>query len=121
MFQDRLQARLAPAVQAAFQQLFNVAIDPAQITFQTTRPEFEGDLTINVFPFLKQSGKGPEPTAMAVGEHLKANVDIVASFNVIKGFLNIAIDDAYWLGILKEAGSTDILQFPPNGKKVMVE
>ena len=121
MFQDRLQARLAPAVQAAFQQLFNAAIDPSQIVFQSTRPEFEGDLTINVFPFLKQSGKGPEPTATAIGEHLRANVDIVAGFNVIKGFLNIVIADAYWLGFLQEAGEKDILQFPVNGKKVMVE
>jgi arginyl-tRNA synthetase len=121
MFQDRLQAQLVPALQAAFQQLFNASIQAKQFAFQPTRPEFEGDVTINVFPFLKLTGKGPEPTATAIGEHLKANLPIVERFNVIKGFLNIVIADSYWLGFLKEAGETDILQFPSTGKKVMVE
>ncbi len=126
MFQDRLQCQLVPALQAAFQQLFSATIDPQQFAFQPTHQPrtgsgVEGDVTINVFPFLKLSGKGPEPTAMAVGEHLKANLPIVADFNVIKGFLNIVIADGYWLGFLQEAGEKDILQFPPTGKKVMVE
>ena len=121
MFQDRLQAQLVPALQAAFQQLFNASIDAKQFSFQPTRPEFEGDVTINVFPFLKLTGKGPEQTATAIGEHLKANLSIVERFNVVKGFLNIVITDSYWLDFLKEAGETDILQFPSNGKKVMVE
>jgi arginyl-tRNA synthetase len=121
MFQDRLQAQLVPALQAAFQQLFNASIDAKQFAFQPTRPEFEGDVTINVFPFLKLTGKGPEQTATAIGEHLKANLPIVERFNIIKGFLNLVIADGYWLGFLKEAGETDILQFPSTGKKVMVE
>ncbi len=121
MFQDRLQTRLVPALQAAFQQLFNASVEAKQFAFQPTRPEFEGDVTLNVFPFLKLSGKGPEQTATAIGEHLKANLPIVERFNVIKGFLNIVITDAHWLGFLKEAGESDILSFPPNGKKVMVE
>ena len=98
-----------------------MAIDAQQFAFQPTRPEFEGDVTINVFPFLKLSGKGPEPTATILGEHLKAHVPIVSGFNVIKGFLNIVIADRYWLGFLQQAGETDILQFPSTGKKVMVE
>ncbi len=121
MFQDRLQAQLVPALQAAFQQLFNASIDPKQLAFQPTRPEFEGDVTINVFPFLKLTGKAPEQTATAIGEHLKAHLPIVERFNVIKGFLNIVIADSYWLGFLKEAGERDILTFPANGRKVMVE
>lgn len=121
MFQDRLQALLVPALQAAFKQLFNHELDGRSVGFQQTRPEFEGDVTINVFPFLKVSGKGPEQTAQALGEYLVANVAVVERFNVVKGFLNIVISDAYWLGFLKEAGSKDILAFPSNGKKVMVE
>lgn len=89
--------------------------------FQATRPEFEGDVTINVFPFLKLSGKGPEQTAQAIGDHLKANVPIVERFNVVKGFLNIFIADSYWLGFLKEAGEKDILAFASTGQKTMVE
>lgn len=121
MFQDRLQAQLLPALQAAFQELYGQTPDAKAIAFQPTRPEFEGDVTINVFPFLKMSGKGPEPTATAIGDHLKANVPVVDRFNVVKGFLNIVIADGYWLDFLREAGATDILQFPASGDRVMVE
>ena len=121
MFKDRLQDLLLPALQAAFQERFQHALDPKAIAFQPTRPEFEGDVTINVFPFLKLSGKGPEQTATAIGEHLQANVGVVAKFNVVKGFLNLVIADAYWTGFLREAVEKDILQFPRTGEKVMVE
>ncbi len=121
MFQDRLQAVLVPAIQQAFMQLFTSAVEAKALTFQPTRPEFEGDVTINIFPFLKATKLGPEQTATAIGEHLKANVAIVDRFNVIKGFLNIVIADSYWTDFLREAGSSDILQLAPTGKKVMVE
>lgn len=121
MFQDRLQTLLAPALQAAFQHLFQASIDARTIAFQQTRPEFEGDVTINVFPFLKLSGKGPEQTAQALGEHLQAQVDVVERFNVVKGFLNIVIADRYWTGFLQEAAGVDLLLFPAMGKKMMVE
>ncbi|MBK6777183.1 MAG: arginine--tRNA ligase [Flavobacteriales bacterium] len=121
MFQDRLQSVLVPAIQQAFQQLFSSAVEAKALTFQPTRPEFEGDVTINVFPFLKASKLGPEQTATAIGEHLKANVAIVDRFNVIKGFLNIVIADRYWMDFLRETSSRDILQLEPTGKKVMVE
>ncbi len=121
MFQDRLQAVLIPALKAAFKQLFDHDLDVRSVAFQPTRPEFEGDVTINVFPFLKISGKGPEQTATTIGEFLQSNVEVVERFNVVKGFLNIVISDAYWLGFLQEAATQDILAFAPNGKKVMVE
>lgn len=121
MFQDRLRSVLVPAVQAAFQALYQQSLDTRAIGFQATRPEFEGDLTINVFPFLKLSGKGPEQTASALGEHLRAHVDVVKDFNVVKGFLNLVITDAYWTGFLIEAGKQDILRFPATGEQVMVE
>jgi arginyl-tRNA synthetase len=121
MFQDRLQAQLVHALQAAFKDLFGHDLGSTAIGFQATRPEFEGDVTINVFPFLKVSGKGPEQTATAIGEHLQREVPIVERFNVVKGFLNIVIADSYWLGFLHEAGANDILQFPATGQQVMVE
>ena len=121
MFQDRLRSQLVPALQGAFKDLFGHDLDAKAIGFQQTRPEFEGDVTINVFPFLKLSGKGPEQTAQAIGEHLVAHVPVVERFNVVKGFLNIVIGDAYWLGFLREAGERDILSFPATGRKVMVE
>lgn len=121
MYQDPLQALLRPALQAAFHDLFQLRIEPGAISFQPTRPEFEGDLTINVFPFLKGSGKGPEQTATAIGEHIVKHVDVVDRFNVVKGFLNIVIADAYWLGFLRQATEKDLLQFGPSGQQVMVE
>lgn len=121
MFQDRLQSQLLPAIQTAFQELFQHPLDAKAVAFQPTRPEFEGDVTINVFPFLKVSGKGPEQTATAIGEYLQANVNVVDRFNVVKGFLNIVITDSYWHGFLQEAGTTDILNFASTGDQVMVE
>ncbi|MDX9749902.1 MAG: arginine--tRNA ligase, partial [Flavobacteriales bacterium] len=121
MFQDRLHALLIPALQRAFTDLFGTGPDHRGPAFQQTRPDFEGDITINVFPFLKVSGQGPEQTARAIGEHLVAHVDAVERFNVVKGFLNIVIADAYWLDFFRQAQGTDILRFPPTGEKVMVE
>ncbi len=121
MFQDRLRSQLVPALQSAFKDLFGHDLDAKAIGFQATRPEFEGDVTINVFPFLKASGKGPEQTAQAIGEHLQAHLPVVQRFNVVKGFLNIVIADSYWLGFLNEAVEKDILAFAATGKKVMVE
>ncbi len=121
MFQDRLQVLLIPALKGAFKTLFAHDLDPMAIAFQSTRPEFEGDVTINVFPFLKVSGKAPEQTAQAIGEHLVGNAPVVVRFNVVKGFLNLVIADNYWTEFLKEVGEKDVLAFPPNGKKVMVE
>ncbi|HRN35961.1 MAG TPA: arginine--tRNA ligase [Flavobacteriales bacterium] len=121
MFQDRLQAQLLPVVLSAFKELFGPIPEAVKIAFQPTRPEFEGDLTINVFPFLKLSGQGPQQTATAIGEYLVRHALPVERFNVVKGFLNMVISDAYWTGFLKEAGERDILQFGPTGNKVMVE
>lgn len=121
MYSDPLHVKLLPAIQRAFHELFGHQLDPKAVGFQQTRPEFEGDVTINVFPFLKVSGRGPEPTATAIGEFLVRELSEVERFNVVKGFLNLVIADAYWLGYLKEAGEKDILQFPSAGRQVMVE
>ena len=121
MAHDRLRSILAPALQSAFKQLFAHDLDDKAIVLQQTRPEFEGDVTINVFPFLKLSAKGPEQTAQAAGEYLTANVPEVERFNVVKGFLNLVVADSYWLGFLREAGEKDILSFAATGRKVMVE
>ncbi|MDQ3102085.1 MAG: arginine--tRNA ligase [Bacteroidota bacterium] len=121
MFQDRLQAQLLPAIRSAFNDLFQHELQQGAIAFQTTRPEFEGDVTINVFPFLKITGKGPEATAAAIGEYLQKEVEIVERTNVVKGFLNIKISDRYWICFLQEVKDKDILSFPATGEKVMVE
>ena len=72
------------------------------VQLQKTKKEFEGHLTLVVFPFLKMSKKGPEQTAQEIGEYLKANDPAVAAFNVIKGFLNLTIASATWIELLNE-------------------
>jgi arginyl-tRNA synthetase len=121
MFKDRLQSQLVSALQGAFKDLFQHTLDGDAVSFQATRPEFEGDVTINVFPFLKISGRAPEATATLIGEHLHRELAIVERFNVVKGFLNIVIADAYWVAFVQEANARDILAFPASGEKVMVE
>ena len=78
----------------AIQSLYSTQIE--KVSFEKTNPDFEGDLTLVVFPFLKVSKKKPENTANEIGNYLKNNTAEIASFNVIKGFLNIVIHDSFW-------------------------
>ncbi len=121
MMKDPLLARLTPAVERAFKQLYDKEIPLHQFGFQATRPEFDGDVTINVFPFTKLIGKGPELLANELGGFLLREEPVVVRFNVIKGFLNLVIADGYWQDFVKVAGERDILAFPATGRKVMVE
>jgi arginyl-tRNA synthetase len=86
----------------AFNTLYKQEIDPRLITIQKTRREFEGDLTIVVFPVLKFSKKSPEQTAEDLGKYLTDQLDEVSSFNVIKGFLNLVIDNKFWIDFYTE-------------------
>lgn len=77
--------------------LYGVEISTEGIQLQKTRPEFEGDLTVAVFPFVRASKKSPEMTSSEIGEYLRSHVNEIESFNVIKGFLNLVISGTYWL------------------------
>ncbi|MBE9583557.1 arginine--tRNA ligase [Mucilaginibacter sp. JRF] len=106
----------------AVKELYNTDITADAISLQETRKEFEGQLTIVTFPFTRFSRKSPEQTGTEIGEYLKANVNEVSAFNVIKGFLNISIADEYWLNTLyNEILSADFAEPQANGQKVMVE
>jgi len=106
----------------AVKELYQQEIAESVINIQETRKEFEGQVTIVVFPITKISKKSPEETATAIGEYLVANVAEITAFNVVKGFLNLSIADDYWLGLLNnELLSDDFGKVKPNGKKVMVE
>jgi len=98
-----LKDKIAKGVQQAFGDLYDkeIILDSSQL--QKTRKEFEGDFTINVFPFLKFSGKSPEDTALEVGNFLATHMQEVQSFNVIKGFLNIVVSGEYWTKSLQDA------------------
>lgn len=88
---------LAEQVAGAVKELFGSAIDPASVTFQKTNPQFEGDITLVVFPYVKMAGKSPEQTGQIIGEYLQKHVPEVASWNVVKGFLNVVISAKYWM------------------------
>ncbi|MDB5011596.1 MAG: arginine--tRNA ligase, partial [Mucilaginibacter sp.] len=106
----------------AVKQLYQTELTAADISLQETRKEFEGQITLVTFPFTKFSRKSPEQTGNEIGEYLKNNLQEVAGFNVIKGFLNISLSDAYWLDQLyTQILPDDFAAFKPNGKKVMVE
>jgi arginyl-tRNA synthetase len=88
---------LAGQVAGAVKELFNAVIDPVSVTFQKTNPQFEGDITLVVFPYTKLAGKSPEQTGQAIGEYLQKRIPEVASWNVVKGFLNIVFTPQYWV------------------------
>lgn len=94
------------------------------IQIQKTRPDFEGDFTLVVFPFLKHSKKSPEQTAEEIGWFLKDEITEIEKFNVIKGFLNLSLSLDYWLDFLKEVVNDDeygIKQENPGARKMMIE
>ncbi len=95
-----IENRLVTSVIDGLNILYGQDVPAAQVQLQKTKKEFEGHLTLVVFPFLKLSRKGPEQTAQEIGEHLLANEPAVAGFNVIKGFLNLTISSASWIGLL---------------------
>ena len=103
-----IQQKLAASVIDGLKTLYGQEVPAAQVQLQKTKKEFEGHLTLVVFPFLRMSRKGPEQTAQEIGEYLKTNVpELVASFNVIKGFLNLTIASSAWIGMLNDIQSDE--------------
>jgi arginyl-tRNA synthetase len=96
-----IEQKLTASVMAAIQSLYGQTVPEKMVQLQKTKKEFEGHLTLVVFPFLKMSKKGPEQTAAEIGEYLKANAsDVVEAYNAVKGFLNLTIASDCWLQLL---------------------
>ena len=95
-----IEQKLTMSVANGLKALYGQEVATSQVQLQKTKKEFEGHLTLVVFPFLRMSRKGPEQTAQEIGEYLKANEPTVASFNVIKGFLNLTIASSAWIELL---------------------
>ena len=91
----KLEDILIPQVQEVVKNLYGVEITPAQVQFQKTRAEFEGDITLVVFPFVKAARKAPAQVAQEVGEKLVGG--LIEKFNAVQGFLNLSIAQSYWL------------------------
>jgi len=106
----------------AIKELYGEEVAEGLLTLQETRKEFEGQITLVVFPLVRFSKKSPEETGAAIGAYLCEHVPEVTAFNVVKGFLNLTIADSYWTALLNRSLSDDAFLSPKaNGKKVMVE
>lgn len=120
----KIEDKLVTSVISGLKALYGQDVPAAQVQLQKTKKEFEGHLTLVVFPFLKMSKKGPEQTAQKIGEYLKANEPAVAAFNVIKGFLNLTVASATWIELLNEIHADaqyGIVSADENAPLVMIE
>lgn len=113
---------ISQALEEAIRQLYGVTPSPEVLQIQETRKEFEGDFTVVVFPLLKISKKSPVETAEALGNHMVQSEERIASYQVIKGFLNLQMSGPFWMQMLEHIAYTpDYGQKDPSGKTVMVE
>ena len=120
----KIEDTLVASVISGLKALYGQEVPEKMVQLQKTKKEFEGHLTLVVFPFLKMSKKGPEQTAQEIGEYLKANDPAVAAFNVIKGFLNLTIASATWIELLNEIQADEqygLVQVTDASPLVMIE
>ena len=111
-----IEQQIITTAQQAVKTLYGQEVPEKMVQLQKTKREFEGNLTLVVFPFLKISRKKPEDTAQDLGEYIKQNCDAIADFNVVKGFINLVIDSKAWIGLLNEMNSN-----PKFGEKPVTE
>lgn len=97
-----IEQQIINAALAAVKELYGQEVPEKMVQLQKTKKEFEGNLTLVVFPFLKISRKKPDETAREIGEYIKQNCEAIADFNAVGGFLNLVIDKKAWLALLNE-------------------
>jgi arginyl-tRNA synthetase len=106
----------------AVEQLYNIPISPAAILVNETKPEFEGDYTIVLFTLVKQLKQSPEQIGQAIGAHLTTHqLNLVIKFNIIKGFLNLTISDAFFIQALSASTIEPIASFPATRQTIIIE
>lgn len=117
-----IQENIIQGIQQAFKVCFSHDLPLEEISLAPTRKEFEGTYTFVVFTYLKVSKLSPEATGNKIGDFLKENVAEVAGYNVVKGFLNLVLNQTVWVDLFQKLiANPNIGQLPANGKKVMVE
>ena len=119
-----IEQQIVATAIAAVKELYGQEVPEKLVQLQKTRSEFEGNLTLVVFPFLKISHKKPEDTAQDLGQYIKANCQAIADYNVVKGFLNLVIDKKAWLGLLNDMNANEKFGEKPvteNSPLVMIE
>ena len=116
-----LEQKISLLAKSAVKALYDVEATDAQIQLQKTRPEFEGNITLVVFPFVKLARKAPAQVAAEIGEWLKANGEgLIANFNTVQGFLNLSISDAFWVEQLKAIDAEANYGQQPDRKQLMM-
>ena len=103
----KIEQQIMTAAQTAVKALYGQDMPEKMVQLQKTRSEFEGNLTLVVFPFVKMSHKSPEQTGQELGEYLQAHCEAISKFNVVKGFLNLSVSDAAWLNLLDDIDKDD--------------
>ena len=101
-----LYRQLSEAIASTLHTLYGLTTTADEITLTATRPEFEGHMTLVVFPYLKASHKSPQETAETIGAKLQEQTDLIASYGVVKGFLNLTLTDTVWISALREIAET---------------
>ena len=109
-----IEKKIISTIIKGIKDLYGQEVTENLVQLQTTKKEFEGHLTLVVFPFLKISKKKPEETAQEIGSYLKSNIpNVIADFNVIKGFLNLTIASSSWIELLTSINQNDKFGFIP--------
>ena len=119
-----IELQIITSAQEAVSSLYGQQVPEKMVQLQKTRSEFEGNLTLVVFPFLKISKKNPEQTAQEIGQYLADHCEAVAGYNVVKGFLNLVIAPAAWLALLNDINANEHYgerQANENSPLVMIE
>ena len=119
-----IESQIITSAQEAVSSLYGQQVPEKMVQLQKTRSEFEGNLTLVVFPFLKISKKNPEQTAQEIGQYLVDHCEAIAGFNVVKGFLNLVIAPAAWLALLNDINANEHYgerQANENSPLVMIE
>ena len=121
----KIESKIAEAARQIVEELYGQQVPEEMVQLQQTRPEFEGELTLVVFPFTKMSHKAPEQTAQEIGEKLVERLpEVVSKFNAVKGFLNLSIASAQWIALLAEIRANSRFGFQPvtaDSPLVMIE
>ena len=110
----KIENRISEAVKAIVEELYGQPVTDKMVQLQQTRAEFEGQITLVVFPFTKMSRKAPDATAQEIGERLMAKLpEVISGYNAVKGFLNLCISSSQWISLLQEIQTNPKFGFKP--------
>ena len=110
----KIEDRITEAVKAIVEELYGQPVADKMVQLQQTRAEFEGQITLVVFPFTKMSRKAPDATAQEIGERLMAKLpEVISGYNAVKGFLNLSISSSQWISLLQEIQTNPKFGFKP--------